>query len=125
MSLLGNIIWLIFGGFLAGLGYILGGLLLCLTIIGIPFGLQAIKLGTATMTPFGRQIVEDENPNSILKIIFNVLWMIFVGWEIAVMHLVHAAILAITIIGLPFAKQHVKLIVMALFPFGRSFQRID
>ncbi|MFH7245282.1 MAG: YccF domain-containing protein [Spirulina sp.] len=125
MSLLGNIIWLIFGGFLAGLGYILGGLLLCLTIIGIPFGLQAIKLGTATMTPFGRQIVEDENPNSILKIIFNVLWMIFVGWEIAVMHLVHAAILAITIIGLPFAKQHVKLIVMALFPFGRRFQRID
>ena len=124
MSLLGNIIWLIFGGFLTGLGYIVGGLLLCLTIIGIPFGLQAIKLGTATMTPFGREIVEDDNPNSVLKIILNVLWMIFVGWEIAVIHLVHAAILAITIIGLPFAKQHIKLIVMALFPFGRRFQRI-
>lgn len=125
MSLLGNIIWLIFGGFLTGLGYILGGLLLCLTIIGIPFGLQAIKLGTATMTPFGRQIIENDNPNSVINIILNVLWMIFVGWEIAVMHLVHAAILAITIIGLPFAKQHIKLIVMALFPFGRRFQRID
>jgi uncharacterized membrane protein YccF (DUF307 family) len=125
MSLLGNIIWLIFGGFLAGLGYILGGLLLCLTIIGIPFGLQAIKLGTATMTPFGREIVEDENPNGVLNIILNVLWMIFVGWEIALAHLVHAAILAITIIGLPFAKQHVKLIVVALFPFGRRFQRIQ
>jgi uncharacterized membrane protein YccF (DUF307 family) len=125
MSLLGNIIWLIFGGFLTGLGYIVGGLLLCLTIIGIPFGLQAIKLGTATMTPFGRQIIENENPNSVINIVLNVLWMIFVGWEIAVMHLVHAAILAITIIGLPFAKQHIKLIVMALFPFGRRFQRID
>lgn len=125
MSLLGNLIWLVFGGFLAGLGYILGGLLLCLTIIGIPFGLQAIKLGTATMTPFGREIVEDKNANGVLTIVLNVFWMIFVGWEIAVMHLVHAAILAITIIGLPFAKQHVKLIVMALFPFGRRFQRID
>ncbi|MBD2425452.1 YccF domain-containing protein [Phormidium sp. FACHB-1136] len=125
MSLFGNIIWLIFGGFLTGLGYILGGLLLCLTIIGIPFGLQAIKLGTATMTPFGREIVEDENPNGVLNIILNVLWMIFVGWEIALAHLVHAAILAITIIGLPFAKQHVKLIVVALFPFGRRFQRIQ
>lgn len=125
MSLLGNIIWLIFGGFLSGLGYILGGIVLCLTIVGIPFGLQAIKLGGATMTPFGRQVVEDENPNSALKLIFNLLWIVLFGWEIAISHLVHAAILAITIIGLPFAKQHVKLIVVALFPFGRDFQRVD
>ncbi|NJL49107.1 MAG: YccF domain-containing protein [Leptolyngbyaceae cyanobacterium SM2_5_2] len=125
MSLLGNIIWLIFGGFLAGLGYILGGILLCLTIIGIPFGIQAIKLGGATMTPFGRKIVEDNNPNSILKIILNVVWMIFVGWEIALAHLFHAVLLAITIIGLPFAKQHIKLIPMALLPFGRDFQRMS
>jgi uncharacterized membrane protein YccF (DUF307 family) len=125
MSLLGNIIWLIFGGFLAGLGYILGGLLLCLTIIGIPFGLQAIKLGTATMTPFGRTIVEDENANSVVNIILNVVWMFVVGWGIAITHLTHALILAITIIGLPFAKQHIKLVVIALFPFGRRFQRID
>ena len=124
MSLLGNIIWLIFGGFLSGLGYIVGGLLLCLTIVGIPFGLQAIKLGGATMTPFGREIVEDKNPNTVLKIIFNVLWIVFFGWEIAVTHLIHAAILAITIIGLPFAKQHIKLIVLALFPFGRDFRKI-
>ena len=124
MSLLGNIIWRIFGGFLAGLGYILGGLLLCLTIIGIPFGLQAIKLGTATMTPFGRTIVEDENANSVVNIILNVVWMFVVGWGIALTHLTHALILAITIIGLPFAKQHIKLVVIALFPFGRRFQRM-
>jgi uncharacterized membrane protein YccF (DUF307 family) len=124
MSLLGNLIWLICGGFLAGLGYVIGGLLLCLTIIGIPFGLQAIKLGGATMTPFGRKIIEDHHPNSVLKTIFNIIWMILFGWEIALSHLFHAALLAITIIGLPFAKQHIKLIVLALFPFGRDFQRL-
>lgn len=124
MSLLGNIIWLIFGGFLTGLGYILGGLVLCLTIVGIPFGVQAIKLGTATMTPFGRKLVEDNNPNSTIKIILNVVWLLFVGWEIALMHLFHAVLLAITIIGLPFAKQHIKLMPLALFPFGRSFEQI-
>jgi uncharacterized membrane protein YccF (DUF307 family) len=125
MSLFGNIIWLLFGGFLAGLGYIIGGVVLCLTIVGIPFGLQAIKLGGATMVPFGRDIIEDEHPNTVLKIIFNVIWIAFFGWEIAVTHLIHAAILAITIIGLPFAKQHVKLIVLALFPFGRDFRKIN
>lgn len=124
MSLLGNIIWLVFGGFVTGLGYILGGLVLCLTIIGIPFGLQAIKLGAATMTPFGRKIVEDSNPNSTLKIVLNVLWLFFFGWEIALMHLFHAVLLAITIIGLPFAKQHIKLMPLALLPFGRGFQRL-
>jgi uncharacterized membrane protein YccF (DUF307 family) len=123
MSLLGNIIWLIFGGFLAGLGYILGGLVLCLTIIGIPFGIQAIKLGTATMTPFGRKLVENDNSNSTLKILLNVAWIIFFGWEIALMHLFHGVLLAITIIGLPFAKQHIKLVPLALFPFGRSFEK--
>jgi len=124
MALLGNLIWLIFGGFLSGIGYILGGLALCLTIVGIPFGLQAIKLGGATMTPFGRELVEDPNPNSALKLVFNVIWIVFFGWEIAVSHLVHGLLLAITIIGLPFAKQHFKLIPLALLPFGRDFQRI-
>ncbi|MEA5452234.1 YccF domain-containing protein [Leptolyngbya sp. CCNP1308] len=124
MSLLGNIIWLIFGGFLTGLGYILGGLVLCLTIVGIPFGVQAIKLGTATMTPFGRKLVEDSNPNSALKIVLNVAWLFFFGWEIALVHLFHAVLLAITLIGLPFAKQHIKLVPLALFPFGRSFERL-
>ena len=122
MSLIGNIIWLIFGGFVSGLGYILGGLATCLTIVGIPFGLQAIKLGFATFTPFGREIVTAENADSPLRIIFNVLWIAFFGWGIAVSHLVHAAILYITIIGIPFANQHIKLIPIALFPFGRDLK---
>lgn len=122
MSLIGNIIWLIFGGFLSGLGYIIGGLLFYLTIIGIPFGKQAIKLGVATMTPFGREIVVAEEFDNPLSLLFNILWVIVFGWEIAVSHFVHGLILAITIIGLPFAKQHFKLIPLALFPFGRELR---
>jgi uncharacterized membrane protein YccF (DUF307 family) len=120
MSLLGNIIWLIFGGFIAGLGYIFGGLLLCVTIIGIPFGMQSIKIGIATFAPFGKEIVEGDNANSPLRVIFNLIWLILFGWEIAIAHLVGAIILAVTIIGIPFAMQHIKLIPLALFPFGRD-----
>ena len=122
MSILGNIIWLIFGGLLSGLGYIFGGLMLCLTIVGIPFGIQSMKLGVATFAPFGKELVETENANSTLRVVFNVLWIVFFGWEIAIAHLVAAVILAITIIGIPFAKQHVKLIPMALLPFGRELR---
>ena len=120
MSIFGNIIWLIMGGFLAGLGHIIGGLVLCITVVGIPFGLQAFKLGLATMLPFGKEVVEGPRANSTLRVIFNVAWLILFGWEIAVAHLVSALILAITIIGLPFAKQHIKLVPLALFPFGRD-----
>ena len=122
MSLLGNILWLIFGGLFAGLGYILGGLLMCLTVVGIPFGIQSIKLGVATFAPFGKRIVEAPDANGPLEIVLNVIWLIFFGWEIAIAHLVAAGILAITIIGIPFALQHVKLIPIALLPLGRSLQ---
>ncbi len=122
MSLLGNIIWLIFGGFIAGAGYIIGGLLTCLTIIGIPFGIQSIKLGFATMTPFGRTIERSDQAGGFLETVFNILWAILFGWEIAVAHLTSAIVLAITIIGIPFARQHIKLIPLALFPFGRELK---
>jgi len=121
MSFIGNIIWLIFGGFLAGLGYIIGGIVLCATIVGIPFGVQAIKIGVATFAPFGRDVRDHENANSVGNIIFNMIWIILFGWEIAVAHLVHGIILAITIVGIPFAKQHFKLIPLALLPFGRGY----
>ncbi len=121
MSFIGNVIWLIFGGFLAGLGYIIGGIILCITIVGIPFGVQAIKIGIATFAPFGREVRDHENANTAGNIIFNMLWIILFGWEIAVAHLVHGIILAITIVGIPFAKQHFKLIPLALLPFGRGY----
>lgn len=122
MSVLGNIIWLIFGGLVSGLGYIVGGLGLCLTIIGIPFGLQAIKLGIATLTPFGKEVIEVKEANNTLRLVFNVIWIVLFGWEIALSHLLHGVLLAITIIGLPFAKQHFKLLVVALLPFGRELR---
>lgn len=122
MSLIGNIIWLIFGGFISGLGYIIGGLTICLTIIGIPFGLQAIKLGFATMTPFGKESIVLDGSSNLLTMIFNVIWVIFFGWEIALSHLIHGLILLVTIIGIPFAQQHFKLLPMALFPFGRDLR---
>jgi len=122
MSLLGNILWLIFGGFFTGLGYIIGGLGLCLTIVGIPFGIQAMKLGVATFAPFGKELVEEPDANSVLRVILNIIWIIFFGWEIAVAHLLSAVVLAITIIGIPFALQHIKLIPMALLPLGRSLR---
>jgi uncharacterized membrane protein YccF (DUF307 family) len=122
MSFLGNVVWLIFGGFFAGLGYILGGLLLCITIIGIPFGMQSIRLGIATMAPFGKDVEEENHGEGFLRLVFNIIWVLLFGWEIAVAHLTGALILGITIIGIPFAKQHIKLIPVSLFPFNYSLK---
>ena len=120
MSTLGNVVWLVFGGLIAALGYIIGGLLLCITVVGIPFGLQSMKIGVATLTPFGKEVVEVKQANSALRILFNLLWLELIGWEIALAHLLSALILTVTIVGIPFAKQHVKLIPLSLFPFGRN-----
>lgn len=122
MSLLGNIIWLIFGGLISGLGYILGGIVLCITIVGIPFGFQSMKLGIAVFAPFGKEIVELDGVNSPLALIFNILWLVLFGWPIALAHLASAVILAVTIIGIPFAFQHLKLIPLSLLPFGRDLR---
>ena len=120
MSLLGNIIWLIFGGLISGLGYILGGIVLCLTIVGIPFGLQAIRLGVATLAPFGKDVRPAPNAGGALRLIFDVIWLVLFGWGIAVAHAAHALVLALTIIGIPFALQHLKLIPVALLPFNHE-----
>jgi len=120
MTLLGNVLWLVFGGLVVGLGYLIGGAALCLTIVGIPFGLQAIKLGVATFAPFGKAVVERPGADGCLPVVFNVLWIALFGWEIAVAHLLSALVLVVTVVGIPFAKQHVKLIPLALLPFGRS-----
>jgi uncharacterized membrane protein YccF (DUF307 family) len=122
MSCLGNVVWMIFGGFFAGLGYIIGGALICLTIVGIPVGKQAIKLGVATMAPFGREIVPTEEAGLPSYVVVNIIWAVLFGWEIAVTHIVSGIILGITIVGIPFAKQHFKLIPLAVAPFGRDLR---
>lgn len=122
MNIIGNLIWLIFGGLIAGFGYMLGGLLLCLTIIGFPFGVQSIKLGLATLAPFGKEVIVNERAEGGLALLFDLIWILLFGWEIAIAHLTAALILAITIVGLPFARQHLKLVPVALLPFQRELR---
>jgi uncharacterized membrane protein YccF (DUF307 family) len=122
MSLLGNILWLIFGGLMSGLCYLFAGLCLCLTIVGIPFGMMCFRIGVATFAPFGKEVHELPNGNSVLKIVFNLIWLVLFGWEIALAHLFAGLILFVTIIGIPFGIQHLKLIPLALFPFGRELR---
>jgi uncharacterized membrane protein YccF (DUF307 family) len=117
ISFLGNLVWLIFGGFLAAAGYIIGGLLLCLTIVGIPFGIQSIKIGVATLAPFGKEVVQPVREDGCLYVLIDAVWLLLFGWEIALAHLTGGLLMAITIVGIPFAIQHFKLIPVALLPF--------
>ncbi len=123
MSVLGNIVWLVFGGFFAGLGYIIGGALLCVTIVGIPFGLQTIRLGMATMAPFGKEARPNKRAGGLLSLIMDIAWLFLFGWEIAVAHFLGGVLLSITVVGIPFAKQHFKLIPIALFPFNYELSK--
>jgi uncharacterized membrane protein YccF (DUF307 family) len=120
MNFIGNLIWLIFGGLAAALGYIVGGFILCLTLIGIPFGLQCFKIAGLVLWPFGRRVVPTDNGMGCLSIIFNIIWLLCGGLYTAVVHLVFAFLLAITIIGIPFARQHLKLMELSLMPFGKQ-----
>lgn len=123
MSLLGNILWIIIGGgILIFLEYVIAGFALCLTIIGIPFGVQCIKLSVLGLVPFGKKVKNRKNYDSPLALIMNVIWILVGGIWIALTHLVFAIIMAITIIGIPFAKQHMKLASFSLTPFGREIQ---
>lgn len=115
MSVLGNIIWFIFGGVLAGIIWFVTGLLWCLTIVGIPIGLQCFKFGVLSFFPFGRDIEFGGGAGSLL---LNVLWLLFGGVELALTHAVFGLILCCTIIGIPFGLQHFKLAKLALLPFG-------
>ena len=117
MSFLGNVLWLLFGGILVFALYMIAGTLMCITIIGIPFGVQLYKIGLVALMPFGRD-VDVYTEDSCFNTVFNILWLLFGWWEIAVVHLVLACLFAITIVGIPFAKAHWRLMKMSLLPFG-------
>ncbi len=119
MNILGNLIWLLFGGFFAAVGYFIGGLVLCLTIIGIPWGLQCFKLAGLVLWPFGKRVVSDSNDAGCLSILCNIIWLICGGLYTALIHLVMGLILSITIIGIPWGRQHFKLMEISLLPFGK------
>lgn len=118
MKLLGNILWFIFGGLISFLYFGFMGILLCITIIGIPFGKQCFKMAKLVIFPFGKKI--DTNFGS--HPIANIIWAILFGWEYAVSMLIFSLILYITIIGIPFAKQGIKLMQLGLIPFGAKIR---
>ncbi|MBI5371931.1 MAG: YccF domain-containing protein [Sphingobacteriales bacterium] len=119
MNLLGNLVWLIFGGFFAALCYFFGGLVLCITIIGIPWGLQCFKLAGFVLMPFGLKVVSDSSNTGCLSILANIVWILCGGLVSAIIHLVMGLLLSITIIGIPWGRQHFKLVELSLMPFGK------
>lgn len=120
MNLLGNIIWLVFGGLVAAIGYVVGGFVLCITIVGIPWGLQCFKLASVVLWPFGKSIVPKQGGEGCLSLLCNIIWLLCGGLYTAIIHLVFAAIFYITIIGIPFGRQHLKLMELSLLPFSRN-----
>ncbi len=120
MNLLGNLIWLIFGGLFTSLGYLIGGVILCITIVGIPFGLQCFKLATMVLFPFGKKVVTKDSASGCFSIIANIIWLLCGGLFTAVNHLFWGIVLALTIVGIPFARQHFKLIELSMMPFGKT-----
>ena len=120
MKTIGNIIWIIFGGFMIAIEYFTAGFLMMLTIIGIPFGLQAFKMGILALMPFGSNVKPAEGTPGCLNLIMNVIWFFIGGLWIALTHLFWGILFCITIVGIPFGKQHFKLIYLALVPFGKK-----
>lgn len=120
LRLIGNILWLVLGGLQAAVAYFVAGLVCFLLIVTIPFGVQAFKLGLYTLWPFGTELVgSTTNPASgLVAVLGNLVWLVLFGWWLALIHLVAAVLHAVTIIGIPFAVAHLKLLRASLAPFG-------
>lgn len=120
MNIILNIIWIVFGGLMIAVEYFLSSIAMMATIIGIPFGLQTMKLAFVALWPFGTDIDNESWPSGCLAGIMNVVWWFLGGFVIALTHILWGIIFYITIIGIPFGNQHFKLARLALFPFGKS-----
>jgi len=125
MRTLGNILWLILGGLPMAIAYAVAGLVMFVLIITIPFGVQAFKMAGFALWPFGRVMVEIPGKGGCLNTIGNIIWIVLAGFWLAIGHLLSALLLAITIIGIPFAVANVKLAGAALVPFGRTIMSAD
>lgn len=122
MNTLLNIIWFIFGGLMIAIEYAISSILMMLTVIGIPFGLQTMKLAAVALWPFGTAVAPSGWPSGCLAGIMNIIWWFVGGIPIAITHLGWGILFCITIIGIPFGLQHFKLMRLALFPFGKEIQ---
>lgn len=121
MKTIGNIIWIIVGGFCPALSWFLTGLLLCITIVFFPFGVQCFKIAGLQLMPFGKKVVDDEGAGCA-SFFLNIIWMITCGLVLAIENCLSALLFAVTIIGIPFAKQSLKLAALALAPFGKRIE---
>ena len=122
MRFLGNILWLILGGIIIAIIYYIVGLLMCITIIGIPFGVQLFKLGTYALWPFGHELVDGPNEPGCVSIVMNLIWILLGWWEIALIHLICGLIFCVTIVGIPWGVQHFKMALGSIFPFGKEIR---
>ena len=120
MSLLMNILWMLFGGIVTAVEYLISSLAMMVTIIGIPFGLQTLKLSLLALCPFGKEIQTTPQAGGCLSTIMNILWILMGGFWISLTHLGFGLLLCITIVGIPFGRQHFKLAGLALTPFGKQ-----
>lgn len=120
MKFIGNILWMVLGGFIISLYYALVGLIYCITIIGIPFGMQLFKMAGLALWPFGHDVTPGVNDGGCLSLIMNVIWIVLGGIEIALMHVTLGIGFCITIVGIPFGMQHFKMALLALVPFGKK-----
>ena len=121
MRILLNLLWIIFGGLLSAFGWVLAGCLWCITVIGIPVGVQCFKLASISLNPFGKEIVYEKNGAG--SFLLNLIWLIVSGWELALGNAILGVILCITIIGIPWGKQYFKIAKVALMPFGAVVER--
>jgi uncharacterized membrane protein YccF (DUF307 family) len=116
-----KIFWIVLGGGgISFLQYVVIGALLCVTLIGIPFGVQSFKLAWLALTPFDREVTPVTGPVGVLSVVGNVIWILLGGFQLALVHLLLATLNAITVIGIPNARQHLKLAMLALLPFGQA-----
>jgi uncharacterized membrane protein YccF (DUF307 family) len=127
-----NVIWVIMGGFIAGLAWLLAGVIMAITIVGLPWARSCFMLARFSFWPFGFDIVSRESlfgrpdlGTGGLGTVGNIIWFVLAGWWLAIMHISAAIALAATIIGIPFAWQHVKLAIATLFPVGKTVVSTD
>ena len=116
MSLLGNILWIIFGGFVSAVSWAIVGLAWCISVVGIPVGIQCFKIAILVLSPFGKDV---ENGGGLGSCLLNIIWFFFGGLELALVHAAIGLILCITVVGIPFGLQFFKIAKLSLAPFGK------
>ena len=120
MNTIGNILWLVLVGWWLAIAYFIAGVLTCITIIGIPIGVQAFKLAGYALWPFGRSVVESPDSNHDVSTVANIAWVLLGGWWLALLHIVAGLIMCITIIGIPLGLASFKMVPLAFLPFGKT-----